>query len=507
MKKEIYFGQDTRLALKAGVDKLANTVKSTLGPKGKTVVIDRGYGHVMVTKDGVTVAKNVTLSDPLENMGATLMKQVAENTDNKVGDGTTTSSVLAQAIIEEGFKNITAGHDPQTLRKELEIGAEKVEEALRDLSSPVKDDDIEHVASISANDMEIGRVIAEAMSKVGKKGMITIEESKKAGLEVEVVEGMQFETGLISPYMMTDLEKQETTLENAPMMIIDKKVELIEDILPTLDSLVKENRNSLVIIAPDFSEPVISFLVTNKLKGIFNAIAIKTPGFGEAREGYTQDLAVLTCADIFGATEGKLGMAKRVVATTSQTTFTGVAKKEDLEARAKALETQLERTDSDFEKELLQTRIAKLTGGLAVLKVGANSEAEAKELYHRVEDAVSATRAAAEEGIVVGGGCALIAASSVLGDMLGEEILKKALEAPLATIASNAGARPDVIVEKVKTLPQNEGFDASNNTFTDMYKAGIVDPLKVTLAALKNAVSVSMVVLTSDAAITLEEKE
>jgi len=520
------FNEDARAALKRGVDKLANAVKVTLGPKGRNVVLERGYGAPTVTKDGVTVAKEIELEDKFENLGAEMVKEVASKTNDVAGDGTTTATVLAQAIIAEGLRNVTAGTNPQALRRGIEKGVEKVvKEIQENIASPIKGDEIEQVASISANDAEIGKTIAEAMKKVGENGVITVEEGQSFGIDVETTEGMQFDKGYVSHYMVTNPERMEAEYQDAHILITDKKISSIQDILPLMEKVAQTGRKELVIIAEDVDGEALPTLVLNKLRGTFQTLAIKAPGFGDRRKAMLEDIAILTGGKVI--TEelglkletmelGDLGRANKIVTTKENTTIVGGhGDKKALDERVATLRTQLKQTDSDFEKEKLQERIAKLSGGVAVIKVGAATETEMKEKKHRIEDAVAATKAAIEEGIVPGGGVALIRALSALehvktdGDeRVGVDILRRALEEPLRMIAQNAGKDGSVVVEHVKNEKGSHGYNAATDTYEDLAKAGVIDPAKVTRSALQNAASIAIMVITTEAAVVdLPKKE
>lgn len=513
------FNEEARRALKSGVDQLANAVKVTLGPKGRNVVIDRGFGAPVVTKDGVTVAKEIELENKYENLGADLVKQVASKTNDIAGDGTTTATVLAQALISEGLRNVTAGSNPQALRRGMEKGAELVVEELKKIATPIKGDEIKNVASISANDPEIGTMIAEAMAKVGENGVITVEESQAFGIEVDVVEGMQFDKGYLAPHMITSVERMEASYEDAPILITDKKISSIQDILPLLEKIAQTGRKELVIIAEDVDGDALPTLVVNKLRGTFHALAIKAPGFGDRRKAMLQDIAILTGGKVISeevglkleSTEiGDLGRASKVVSKKDQTTIIGgQGDKTAIADRVAQLRRELADTTSDFEKEKLEERIAKLSGGVGVIKVGAATETEMKEKKHRIEDAVAATKAAVEEGIVPGGGVALIRALSALEgvalaneEQIGLDILRRALEAPTRIIAHNAGKDGSVVVERVKNEKGSFGYNAATDVYEDMVQAGVIDPAKVARTALQNAVSIAVMIITTETAIT-----
>jgi len=519
MAKQISFNEEARRALKSGVDQLADAVKVTLGPKGRNVVIDRGYGAPVVTKDGVTVAKEIELENKLENLGADLVKQVASKTNDVAGDGTTTATVLAQALVSEGLRNVTAGSNPQALRRGLEKGVALVVEELKKIATPIKGDEIKNVASISANDPEIGSMIAEAMEKVGENGVITVEESQTFGIDVEVVEGMQFDKGYVAPHMITSVERMEAAYEDAHILITDKKISSIQDILPLLEKVAQTGRKELVIIAEDVDGDALPTLVVNKLRGTFNALAIKAPGFGDRRKAMLQDLAILTGGKVISEEVGlklesteltDLGRATKVIAKKDQTTIIGgLGDKTAISERVATLRRELADTTSDFEKEKLAERIAKLSGGVAVIKVGAATETEMKEKKHRIEDAVSATKAAVEEGIVPGGGVALVRALKAFEgvefekeEQIGLDILRRALEAPMRIIAQNAGKDGSVVVERVKNEKGGFGYNAATDVYEDLVVSGVIDPAKVTRTALQHAVSSAVMNITTEAAIT-----
>ena len=526
MSKQISFNEDARGALKRGVDKLANAVKVTLGPKGRNVVLDRGFGAPIITKDGVTVAKEIELEDKFENLGAELVKEVASKTNDVAGDGTTTATVLAQAMIAEGLRNVTAGTNPQSLRRGIEKGVEAVVREIKEkIATPIKGGEIEKVASISANDPEIGAMIAKAMQKVGENGVITVEESQSFGIDVEFVEGMQFDKGYVSPYMITSPERMEAEYRDAYILIVDKKISSVQDIVPILEKVATTGKKELVIIAEDVDGEALTTLVVNKLRGIFHTLAIKAPGFGDRRKAMLQDIAVLTGGKVVSEDVGlklesielsDLGQARKVVADKDETTIVeGHGDKAVIADRVKSLRVQLETTTSDFEKEKIQERIAKLSGGVAVIKVGAATETEMKEKKHRIEDAVSATKAAVEEGIVPGGGVALIRALSSLDQVscstderVGVDILRRALEEPLRIIASNAGKDGSVVAERVKNGTGGFGYNAATDDYEDLVMAGVIDPAKVTRFALQNAASIAIMIITTEVAITdLPKKE
>ncbi|BCG57667.1 chaperonin GroEL [Paenibacillus sp. URB8-2] len=518
MAKDIKFSEDARRAMLRGVDALANAVKVTLGPKGRNVVLEKKFGSPLITNDGVTIAKEIELEDAFENMGAQLVKEVATKTNDVAGDGTTTATVLAQALIREGLKNVTAGASPIGLRKGIDKAVKAAVAELQKISKPIENkQSIAQVAAISAADDEVGQLIAEAMEKVGKDGVITVEESRGFLTELEVVEGMQFDRGYISPYMITDTDKMEAVLDNPYILITDKKISSTQEILPLLEKIVQQAR-PLVIIAEDIEGEAQAMLIVNKLRGTFNAVAVKAPGFGDRREAMLQDIAALTGGqviteklglDLKSATVEQLGNARQVRVTKENTTIVdGSGAKEDIQARVSQIRAQLEETTSEFDKEKLQERLAKLSGGVAVVKVGAATETELKERKLRIEDALNATRAAVEEGIVSGGGTALVnvyaavAAVEATGDeKTGVNIVLRSLEEPIRTIAANAGQEGSVIVERLKKEEIGVGYNAATDEWVNMIDAGIVDPAKVTRSALQHAASVAGLFLTTEAVI------
>ncbi len=526
MAKQILFDEDARHALRRGVDKLANAVRVTLGPKGRNVVIDKGYGAPTLTKDGVTVAKEVELEDKFENIGAELVKEVASKTNDVAGDGTTTATVLAQAMISEGMKNITAGANPLAVKRGIEKGVDAIVNELKNnIAKTVGDDEIAQVAAISANDSEIGSMIADAMKQMGKDGVITVEESHSFGIETEVVQGMRIDKGYASAYMVTNGDRMEAEYNDPAILVTDKKISSIQEILPILEKIAQTGKKEVVIVADDIDGEALATLVLNKLRGTFNALAVKAPGFGDRRKEMLQDIATVTGATYVSEDIGKkldavelsdLGSAQRVVSTKDHTTFVGGKGDEGtIKARAEQIRKHIENTDSDFDREKLEERLAKLSGGVGVIKVGAATEVEMKEKKHRIEDAVAATRAAVEEGIVPGGGVALLRAMNVLDvvtadgeEDIGVRILKNAVEAPLRIIAENAGKDGSVVVEEVKKKTGAEGYNAAADRYEDMVKAGIIDPAKVTRSALQNAASIAAMFLTTECAITdLPKKE
>ncbi len=521
MAKMIKFGEDARKSLLEGVNKLADTVKVTLGPKGRNVVLDKSFGAPLITNDGVTIAKEIELEDKFENMGARLVKEVSTKTNDVAGDGTTTATVLAQSMIKEGVKNVAAGADPMAIKRGMDKAVDTAIEGLKEISSQVNGkEDIARVASISANNTEIGELIAEAMEKVSKDGVITIEESKTSNTELNVVEGMQFDKGYLSPYMATDTEKMEAVLDNPYILITDKKISNIQEILPLLESLMQES-GKLLIICDDMEGEALSTLILNKLRGVLNVVAVKAPGFGDKRKAMLQDIATLTGGEVITSDLGlelkdttmeQLGRAKQVKVQKENTIIVdGAGDKQQIADRVAQIKAQINETKSDYDKESLQERLAKLAGGVAVIGVGAATEVEMKDKKLRIEDALSATKAAVEEGIVSGGGTALLNVTAKVqklvdtlnnGEKLGAEIVLKALEEPAKQIARNSGLEPAVIVEKVKSEKEGIGFDASTETYVDMKKAGIVDPTKVTRSALQNAASIASMVLTTESLVT-----
>src|SRR6187431_1421454 len=517
--KTIVYGEDSRQAILRGVNALADAVKVTLGPKGRNVVIDKKFGSPTITKDGVTVAKEIELKDALENMGAQMVREVASKTSDVAGDGTTTATVLAQAIFREGVKTVAAGANPMALKRGIDKAVERATEEIKRLSKPVKGDAIAQVGTVSANgDQTIGNIIAEAMNKVGKDGVITVEESKTMETSLEVVEGMQFDRGYLSPYFVTDPERMEAALENPLILIHEKKISSMKDLLPLLEQVAKLGK-PMLIIAEDVEGEALATLVVNKLRGTLNIAAVKAPGFGDRRKAMLEDIAILTGGKVISEDLGiklesvkleDLGRAKKITIDKDNTTIVeGAGKQGDIEGRVKTLRAQIEDTTSDYDREKLQERLAKLVGGVAVIKVGAATETEMKERKARVEDAMHATRAAVEEGIVPGGGVALVRAIAPLeklkleGDeQIGVNIVKRALEEPLRTIASNAGHEGAIVIAKVRdSKDPNYGFNAASEEYTDMISAGIIDPAKVTRTALQNAASIAALMLTTEALI------
>jgi chaperonin GroEL len=519
MAKQLKFHEDARRKLEAGVNQLADAVKVTLGPKGRNVVLEKKWGSPTITKDGVTVAREIELEDPYENMGAQLVKEVATKTNDVAGDGTTTATVLAQAMVREGLRNVAAGANPTMLQRGMQSAVERVVERIGELARDIEtQDEITNVAAISANnDPGIGEVIAEAMDKVGKDGVITVEESQTFGLELEFVEGMQFDKGYISPYMVTDTDRMEAVFEEPYILIANQKIGSVQDLLPVLEKVMQAGR-PLVIIAEDVEGEALATLVVNKIRGTFQSAAVKAPGFGDRRKAMLQDIAILTGGQVIseevglkldGVTIDLLGKARKVTITKDNTTIVeGAGAQADIDGRIKQIKNEIDNTDSDWDREKLQERLAKLSGGVAVIKVGAATEVELKEKKHRIEDALSATRAAVEEGIVGGGGTALIQAAAALdkldleGDYLtGANIVKSALSAPLYWIAANAGLEGSVVVEKVRGMEAGQGLNALTGEYGDLIAAGIVDPAKVTRSALQNAASIAGILLTTESLI------
>ena len=526
MAKQILFGEEARKSLQRGVDQLADTVKVTLGPKGRNVVLDKKFGAPLITNDGVTIAKDIELADPFENMGAQLVKEVATKTNDLAGDGTTTATLLAQAFIGEGLKNLAAGANPMVMRKGMNKAVETAVKAIAENSKKVNGTaDIARVAAVSSGDEEIGTLIAEAMEKVSTDGVITVEESKTAETYSEVVEGMQFDRGYVTPYMVTDTEKMEAVLDDAMILITDKKISVIQDLLPLLEQIVKSGRK-LLIVAEDIEGEALSTLIVNRLRGTFTCVAVKAPGFGDRRKEMLQDIAVLTGGTVISeevglelkdATLAMLGQARQVKVNKETTTIVdGAGDSEAIKSRVNTIRAAIEKTTSDFDREKLQERLAKLAGGVAVIKVGAATEIEMKEMKLRIEDALNATRAAGEEGIVAGGGTAYVNAIPAVAALLdtvdgdektGVKIIMRGLEAPVKQIAANAGVDGAVVLEKIKTAGQvGYGFDAYNETYGNMIETGIVDPTKVNRSALQNAASVASMVLTTES-IVADKKE
>jgi len=522
--KDLRFDEDARRGLESGVNKLADVVKVTLGPKGRNVVLEKKWGSPTITNDGVTIAKEIELDDPWENMGAQLAKEVATKTNDVAGDGTTTATVLAQAMVKEGLRNVAAGANPMGLKRGIEQAVEAVVKALEEISTPIEAKSVAAVASISANnDLTIGKTIAEAFDKVGKDGVITVEEGQTFGLELEFTEGMQFDKGYISPYFITDADRQEAVLEDPYILVANQKISSVNDLLPVLERVMQAGRGVLVI-SEDVDGEALATLVVNKIRGTFSSVAVKAPGFGERRKAMLQDIAVLTGATVISEEVGlklesvtvdMLGRARKVVVSKDNTTIIdGAGSENDVKARIKQIEREIENTDSDWDREKLQERLAKLSGGVVVIKVGAATEVELKEKKHRIEDAVSATRAAVEEGIVPGGGVALLRAQTAIDkirggtddEKTGRQIVRRSMEEPLRQIAVNAGAEGGVVVERVRSESTNVGYNAQTGIYEDLMVAGVIDPAKVTRSTLQNAASIAALLLTTEALVA-ERKE
>ena len=524
MGKIIKFNEDARKSLEVGVDTLADAVKITLGPKGRNVVLDRGFGAPMITNDGVTIAKEIELKDPIENLGAQIVKEVATKSNDVAGDGTTTATVLAQALIKEGLKMVASGANPVFIRRGMEVASKKVIEELTKRAKKVEsNEEIAQVGAISAGDVEIGQLIAQAMEKVGESGVITVEEARSLDTTLEVVEGMQFDNGYLSPYMVSDSERMVVEMDNPFILITDKKIANMKELLPVLEKTVETGR-PMLIIAEDVEGEALATLVVNKLRGTLNVAAVKAPAFGDRRKAMLQDIAILTGGEVISEEKGiklenadisLLGQAKKVRITKDNTVIVdGLGEKDEIQARIGQIKNAIAETTSDYDKEKLQERLAKLSGGVAVIKVGAATETEMKERKLRIEDALNATKAAVEEGIVPGGGTILIQIAKAIEDFklegeegLGVEIVKRALSAPLRQIVINAGIDAGVVIEKVKNSENGIGFDAAKEEYVDMVKAGIIDPAKVTRSAIQNAVSVSSVLLTTEVAVGNEKEE
>jgi chaperonin GroEL len=522
--KLLKFGEEARRGLEAGVDKLADAVAITLGPKGQNVVLDKKWGAPTITNDGVTIAKEIELDDPWENMGAQLTKEVATKTNDVAGDGTTTATVLARAMVKAGLKNVAAGANPMALKRGIEKGVEAAVEAIKAQASDVETkDDVANVASISAADPEIGSTIAEAMDKVGKDGVITVEESNTFGIELEFTEGMQFDKGYISPYFITDPDRQEAVLEDPYILFVNKKISSVQELVPVLEKVMQAGK-SLVVVAEDVDGEALATIVVNKIRGTFSSVAVKAPGFGDRRKAMLQDMAILAGGQVISEEVGLklenvtldlLGQARKVVVAKDTTTIVeGAGSTEDVQGRINQIKAEIEKTDSDWDREKLQERLAKLAGGVAVVKVGAATEVELKEKKHRIEDAVSATRAAVEEGVVPGGGVTLIRAESAFESLTlegdeatGAQIVRASLQEPARRIATNAGYEGSVIVSHIREESDARGFDAATGEWTDMLKAGIVDPTKVTRSALQNAASIAALVLTTESAVVEKPEE
>ena len=522
MAKQIAYGEEARKALQAGIDQLADTVKITLGPKGRNVVLDKKYGAPLITNDGVTIAKDIELEDAFQNMGAQLVKEVATKTNDAAGDGTTTATLLAQALVREGMKNVTAGANPMIVKKGMQKAVDAAVASIVEHSQKVSgSDDIARVATISSGDEAIGKLIADAMEKVSADGVITLEESKTAETYSEVVEGMQFDRGYITPYMVTDTEKMEAVIDDAYILITDKKIASIQEILPLLEEIVKAGKK-LVIIAEDIEGEALSTIIVNKLRGTFTCVGVKAPGFGDRRKEMLRDIAILTGGEVISeelglelsaATMAQLGHAKQVKVTKENTIIVdGAGNSDDIKERIAQIRSQIETTTSDYDREKLQERLAKLAGGVAVIKVGAATEVEAKERKHRIEDAVRNAKAAIEEGLLPGGGVALVQAAKkaesaeAVTSLTGEEatgaaIVFRAIEAPIKQIAENSGVSGDVVFNKVRELPEGQGFNAATDTYEDLLAAGVADPVKVTRSALQNAASIAGLFLTTEAVV------
>ena len=527
MAKLIAFDEEARRALERGMNKLADAVRVTLGPKGRNVVLDKKWGAPTITNDGVSIAKDIDLEDPFERIGAELVKEVAKKTDEVAGDGTTTATVLAWAMVREGLKNVAAGANPMSLKKGIETAVEAAVASLHDLAKPADTkEQIAQVASISAADDEIGAMIADAIDKVGKDGVITVEESQSFGMEMDLVEGMRFDKGFIAPYFATDTERMEAVLENAYILLVSNKITSVRDILPVLEKVMQSGR-PLLIIAEDIEGEALATLVVNKIRGTFKSVAVKAPGFGERRKAMLQDIAILTGATVISeeiglkletADVGMLGSARKIVVTKDETTIVeGAGSEDDIKGRINQIKAEIDNTDSDYDREKLQERLAKLSGGVAVIKVGAATEVELKEKKHRIEDAVSTTKAAIEEGVVPGGGVALLrsqvrileAADKLIGDeATGARMVAKAVEAPINQIAVNAGLEGGVIVDKVRNLKKaTEGLNAATGEYEDLIKAGVIDAAKVTRSALQNAASIAALFLTTECVIVDKPEE
>jgi chaperonin GroEL len=516
--KIITFTEEARRALERGMDQLANAVRITLGPKGRNVVLEKKWGAPTITNDGVSIAKEIELEDPEEKIGAELVKEVAKKTDDVAGDGTTTATVLAQAMVKEGLRNVAAGANPMALKRGIEAAVDSAVEAIKNQAKEIEEkDEIAHVAAISAGDPEIGEQIAEAMDKVGKDGVITVEESQTFGMELELVEGMRFDKGYISAYFITDPERMEAVLEEPYILFANSKISAVKDLLPVLEKVMQSGK-PLVVISEDVEGEALSTLVVNKIRGTFKSVAVKAPGFGDRRKAMLQDMAILTGGQVISEEVGlklenaqvdMLGQARKIVVTKDETTIVeGAGAEEEIKGRINQIKSEIDKTDSDYDREKLQERLAKLAGGVAVIKVGAATEVELKEKKHRIEDAVQTTKAAVEEGIVPGGGVALLTAQAFLGklDLEGDEatgarLVSKALEDPIKQIAENAGLEGGVVVEKVRGLGNGQGLNASNGEYVDMFKAGIVDATKVTRSALQNAASIAALFLTTEAVV------
>ena len=527
MAKQIYYSEEAKAKLKAGVDKLANVVTVTLGPKGRNVVLEESFGSPTITNDGVSIAKVIDLEDKAENVGASIVKQVAEKANEVAGDGTTTATLLAQSLIREGFKNVTAGSCPLAIKRGMEIACTEVVKELKKIAKPIStEDEMAQVATISAEDSNIGALIAKTITEIGKDGVVTIEESKGIGIEKEVVKGLQFDEGYVSPYMVSDPERMEAVLEDPYILITDKKITSIQEIVPLLEKIVKVGGKDILIIAEGLEGDALTTLIVNKLRGTFNALAVKAPGYGDRKKEILQDIAIVTGGQVISEDLGitmenvelsQLGKARRVISTKDNTTIVeGKGKKADIEKRIGQIRNQIAKEDSSYEKEKFQERLAKLSGGVAVIKVGAATEVEQKARKHKTEDALAATRAAIEEGIVPGGGVALLRCQKALErlklegeEKVGLEIVKRVLEDPLRKISDNAGKDGSVIVSEVKKLPLTEGYNAKDDRYEDLVKAGIVDPVKVVRSCIENALSAASMLLTTECIVVdkPEEKE
>jgi chaperonin GroEL len=525
MSKELKYDEAARRALEAGVNKLADAVKVTLGPKGRYVVLDRKFGTPTITNDGVTIAKEIDVEDHFENLGTQLVKEVATKTNDVAGDGTTTATLLAQTIVRQGLRNVAAGANPLALKRGIDTAVEAAVNEIKNLSKPIETrEQIANVAAISAADESIGNLIADAMEKVGKDGVITVEEAQTLGTDLEVVEGLQFDKGYLSPYMVTDTERMEATLDDPFILIANQKITAVADLLPILEKVMQGGK-ALLIIAEDVEGEALATLVVNKIRGTFTSVAVKAPGFGDRRKAMLEDIAIVTGGQVIteelgikleNVTVDMLGQARQVKITKEDTIIVdGAGKADDIKGRIAQIRTEIEQSDSEFDKEKLQERLAKLSGGVAVIRVGAATETELKEKKHRIEDALSATRAAVEEGVVSGGGTVMLMAAPAIAKLkfkdhdekTGAEIIGKALEEPLRQIANNAGLEGSVIAEKVKSLPEGQGLNAATGEYVDMFASGIIDPAKVTRSALQNAASIASLILTTEAAVSEKPEE
>ncbi|MFA5742873.1 MAG: chaperonin GroEL [Candidatus Paceibacterota bacterium] len=525
MAKQILYSEEARNRLKAGVDKLANAVTVTLGPKGRNVIIGESYGSPTITNDGVSIAKEIELEDKIENLGAQVVRQASEKTNDVAGDGTTTATLLAQSLIREGFKNVTAGANPLSLKRGMEKACDLVVAELKKIAKPVAtEEEMAQVATLSAENKDLGTLIAQVIKEVGKDGVVTVEESKKSGIDKEIVKGLQFDQGYISPYMATNLERMEAVLEDPYILITDKKISNIQEIVPLLEKALKTGKKDILIIADEVEGDALATLIVNRIRGVFNAIAVKSPGFGDRKKEMMQDIAVVTGGQVISEDLGfklenaeltSLGQARKIVVNKDKTTIIeGKGKKTEIDARISQIKKQIEMEDSDFDREKLQERLAKLAGGVAVIKVGAATEIEQKARQHKTEDALAATRAAIEEGIVPGGGVALLRCQKILEDSklkgdekVGVNIVRRALEDPIRKIADNAGKDGSVIAADVKKLSANEGYNAAEDRFEDLLKAGVVDPVKVVISTLQNAVSAASMLLTTECVVVEKPEE